>query len=334
MSVLMSNLCSELYLSSIRFVERWIFRMEDHEAAEYFEELLRKADGEPTSTGLAAIETLLRCIRQSSANTTNELHDELQKVVKAILNTDHSSASVQSASQLFLRFISLATAEQNVQEFSKLMDYYKDRGQRFVERVAKSRSFVSRFARPFIQSNMRILTHSCSRCVLRALVDAKKDGVSVEVFVTEAQPGLSGRRMHRSLEEAGISSTVILDSAVGYVMESIDAVFVGAEGVMETGGIINKIGTLNLAICAKAFNKPLYVMAECIKFIREYPLNQSDIPLEFKYSSSTLHANPCDLSKQHPRADYTPPQYINLLFTDLGILTPAAVADELIKLYT
>lgn len=31
--------------------------------------------------------------------------------------------------------------------------------------------------------------------------------------------------------------------------------------------------------------------------------------------------------------DYTPPIYITLLFTDLGILTPSAVSDELIKLY-
>lgn len=34
-----------------------------------------------------------------------------------------------------------------------------------------------------------------------------------------------------------------------------------------------------------------------------------------------------------PVRDYTPPQYITLLFTDLGVLTPAAVSDELIKLY-
>jgi translation initiation factor eIF-2B subunit alpha len=31
--------------------------------------------------------------------------------------------------------------------------------------------------------------------------------------------------------------------------------------------------------------------------------------------------------------DYTPPQYLSLLFTDLGILTPSAVSDELIQLY-
>jgi len=35
----------------------------------------------------------------------------------------------------------------------------------------------------------------------------------------------------------------------------------------------------------------------------------------------------------HPHIDYTPPQYITLLFTDLGVLTPSVVSDELIKLY-
>lgn len=39
------------------------------------------------------------------------------------------------------------------------------------------------------------------------------------------------------------------------------------------------------------------------------------------------------ISSENPACDYTPAQYISLLFTDLGILTPAAVSDELIRLY-
>ena len=35
----------------------------------------------------------------------------------------------------------------------------------------------------------------------------------------------------------------------------------------------------------------------------------------------------------HTLIDYTPAEYITLLFTDLGVLTPAAVSDELIRLY-
>uniref|UniRef100_A0A914ZVB0 Translation initiation factor eIF2B subunit alpha n=1 Tax=Parascaris univalens TaxID=6257 RepID=A0A914ZVB0_PARUN len=291
------------------------------------------------SIGLAAIKTLMKCIEDSKAKTVNELTDELKNVEKEMFTTDYSFTTIRSASELFLRFISLATAEQNVQEFSQLMDMYCKRGRIFIERVARSRSLISRFARPFVQNNSRILTHSFSRVVLRALIDAKGAGVDVHIFVTESHPDVSGKTMFNLLRDAGIRTTLILDSAVGYLMESIDMVLIGAEGVMETGGVINKIGTLSMAICAKAMNKPVYVMAESIKFVKEYPLNQSDIPFEFKYRSSVLQKSEgqspeVDLSEEHPTVDYTPPQYINLLFTDLGILTPAAVGDELIKLYT
>jgi translation initiation factor eIF-2B subunit alpha len=54
------------------------------------------------------------------------------------------------------------------------------------------------------------------------------------------------------------------------------------------------------------------------------------IKIVLQYTSSKLGR---DLSKEHPLVDYTPPSYITLLFTDLGILTPSAVSDELIKLY-
>lgn len=51
----------------------------------------------------------------------------------------------------------------------------------------------------------------------------------------------SREEMCRSLTNLGISCTVILDSAVGYVMEQVDMVMVGAEGVAESGGVINKV---------------------------------------------------------------------------------------------
>lgn len=47
--------------------------------------------------------------------------------------------------------------------------------------------------------------------------------------------------MLQDLQAAGISCTLILDSAIGYVMEQVDFVMVGAEGVVESGGIINKV---------------------------------------------------------------------------------------------
>ena len=46
------------------------------------------------------------------------------------------------------------------------------------------------------------------------------------------------------LRSCGIPCTVILDSAVGYVMGEVHCVMLGAEGVAESGGIINKVGIL------------------------------------------------------------------------------------------
>jgi len=51
-----------------------------------------------------------------------------------------------------------------------------------------------------------------------------------------------------------------------------------------------------------------------------------------QYRASKLTGD-VDLTQEHPMVDYTPPAYLTLLFTDLGILTPSAVSDELIKLY-
>lgn len=80
---------------------------------------------------------------------------------------------------------------------------------------------------------------------------------------------------------------------------------------------------------------------ESLKFVRQYPLNQRDI-IQFSgvsQAGTTLaeaEARPAERAevKFEKRAiDHTPPKYITLLFTDLGVLTPSAVSDELIKLY-
>ena len=104
-------------------------------------------------------------------------------------------------------------------------------------------------------------------------------------------------------------------------------------------------------------------MVESHKFNRIYPLTQNDIPWReithhhaesehqigagkgdsqsvMKGKNEESHQGgkeQCDrgmLTIEYDRVrDYTPPEYITLLFTDLGVLTPGAVSDEVIKLY-
>lgn len=52
-----------------------------------------------------------------------------------------------------------------------------------------------------------------------------------------------------------------------------------------------QIGTYQMAVMAKALNKPFYVVAESFKFVRMYPLNQRDLPNDEKvyYIFLSLH---------------------------------------------
>jgi translation initiation factor eIF-2B subunit alpha len=109
----------------------------------------------------------------------------------------------------------------------------------------------------------------------------KKNG-SFHVYICESAPDRSGTKMAEDLRKIGLQATVILDAAVGMIMEKIDFVLLGAEGVVESGGIINKIGTTSIGLCAQMLNKPVYVAVESFKFVRFYPLNNLDIPDEFK----------------------------------------------------
>ncbi len=79
------------------------------------------------------------------------------------------------------------------------------------------------------------------------------------------------------MNEWDVPVTVISDSAVAFYMGKVDMVLVGAQGVVENGGVLNKMGTLQVAIVAKSYNKPLYVASESYKFARIFPLDQADL---------------------------------------------------------
>lgn len=173
-----------------------------------------------------------------------------------------------------------------------------------------------------------ILVHSFSRVVLFTLIEAHRLNKRIFVYVTQASPVNSGELMHQRLKEEGIRCRLITDSAIGFFMDKVDVVLVGAEAVAKNGGIINQIGAYPLAVCAKAVNKPFYVLVESYKFSKLYPLKQEDIPKHLQFrDNAVVDEETCSV------VDYTPPQFVTLLITDLGPLATAAVSDVLMQLY-
>ncbi|KAH8044006.1 hypothetical protein JL722_14900 [Aureococcus anophagefferens] len=218
--------------------------------------------------------------------------------------------SVSSGSELFLRHVTRTFLE--FEDFDECKRMLGARGSSFARQSEASRARIAELGHAFAAETKHF-----------------------SVFVTEGRPDGAGVDYASDLAALGVPTTMILDTAVAYYMENVDVVLVGAEGVMENGGVINKVGTLTVATCAKAMRKPVYVAAESYKFARLYPLNQRDLPESHAHTVAlplpqSAHA---DVVAKSPACDYTPPQFITLLFTDLGILTPAAVSDELIRLY-
>ncbi|XP_063707320.1 translation initiation factor eIF2B subunit alpha [Culicoides brevitarsis] len=277
------------------------------------------------SVGIAAIKTLLLMLENNKFDTIQELHSEIQSTVTSLKATDKPITAIVSGSELFSRFITLGKFDdKTMDECQAIM---VQRGKVFLARLLECRKAIAQQGSQFITDGCRVLTHSRSRVVLETLIMAAQANKRFHVYVTKSVPDNGGEQTFQELTKAGINCTLILDSAIGYIMESVDMVLVGAEGVVESGGIINRIGTYTMALCAREMKKPFYVLTESFKFTRLYPLNQRDIPNDYKFCKSD------DIARAHPLVDYTPPAYITLIFTDLGILTPSAVSDELIKLY-
>lgn len=203
-----------------------------------------------------------------------------------------------------------------------------------------------------------LLTHGMSRVVTAIIKRAAQEGRRFRVIVTEGRPEGSGYQAAKALAEEPfpVPVTLTVDSGMGYAMEQATMVLVGAESVMESGGVVNKVrvrkeeggpcptltcpgptqlGTYPLAMSARVMKRPFYVAAESYKFSRLFPLGQHDLPAKPDAALTPFgdHTLPESADTLTPAHDYTPAEHITLLFTDLGVLTPSAVSDELINLY-
>lgn len=85
------------------------------------------------------------------------------------------------------------------------------------------------------------MIHSHSRAVTELLLLAARRHIRFSVFVTESRPTGEGLVTAKILRQNGIPVRVIADGAVGYVIQKVDKIFIGAEGVAESGGIINRV---------------------------------------------------------------------------------------------
>ncbi|KAM0746123.1 nagb/rpia/CoA transferase-like protein [Meredithblackwellia eburnea MCA 4105] len=329
-------------------------------AVDYYTNLLHSNDN--MSIPIAAIETLAQVISRSSSSTTTELLAQLHSASQQLADASFNPISTSCGSSLLLRFLTVQRPppEMSFQEFKKeLVKTVRD----FVKGSGRCRRVIAENMADFVRDESVLMVHGYSRVVVQALLyAAQSQKKRFQVYVTESRPYGLGLKTHAILSEAGIDCVVILDSAVSYIMAKADYAVCGAEAVCESGGLVNFIGGYQLALAAKAHGKPMYALAESFKFCRTFPLSQYDLPsslplppLSFPQTpstpstSTTIPPTPSrpmldspvptplsmtdEMTRSNPTLDYTPGELVNLIISDLGVMTPAGISDALLNVY-
>ena len=225
------------------------------------EEYYRKIVQNEKSSAIASLKTLEHFVVQDNSTTLQEFDKKFRQAFKILKDFD-PKLEVESVGEIYFHFITLDCAGDQVKNspFSMIfvfiiifsfcfqdMNAFKIRAIKqskiFFDKINNSREKLAKNARKFITDGCKILVHSYSGAVLESLKSARSMNKHLEVYVTESAPDYGGRKMVDALRAADISATLILDSAVGYIMERVRIVLVGAEGVVESGGIINKVSS-------------------------------------------------------------------------------------------
>lgn len=141
----------------------------------------------------------------------------------------------------------------------------------FADASVESCRRIGQHGAPLLPEGARVMTH-CNAGWL-ATVDygtalapvyvASRDR-AVHVWVCETRPRAQGGRLTAwELGSAGIPHTLLADTAAASLMSRglVDLVIVGADRITANGDVVNKVGTLERAICAKEFGIPFYVAA-------------------------------------------------------------------------
>jgi methylthioribose-1-phosphate isomerase len=155
---------------------------------------------------------------------------------------------------------------------------------------------------------------------------AVSQGKRIRVFATETRPRLQGAKLTAyELLRDGISVTLIVDGAAGYVMKKGMAkkVIVGADRI--TGGFVaNKVGTYLLALGAHANNVPFYVAAPSSTF--DLDQGNREITIEERNPQEVTHVGgvripPKGVEVFNPAFDLTPVDLVKGFITEKGVLT-------------
>jgi translation initiation factor eIF-2B subunit delta len=188
-----------------------------------------------------------------------------------------------------------------------------------------------------VVSGEKIMTTSNSLAVRRFLKSLVELGKKVELYVSESRPGREGLYLAEYAESLGIPTTLFVDSAARFFIKEVDKVFIGAEAIAANGAVVSKIGAGLVSLVSKEARKRVFVIAPTMKFSYEtihgellkLPEGGSELLVDVESGESL----PEGFVARVPLYEVIPPEYVDGIATEYGLIAPQAIPILLRNIY-
>jgi methylthioribose-1-phosphate isomerase len=201
------------------------------------------------------------------------------------------------------------------------------------QRSAESSKALGRAGASVLESGDSVLNHCWAETyIVETVSEALRQGKRITAFCTETRPYLQGARLTaESLTELGVETTVVTDGMGAYLMANglVTKLMTGADRVTMDGHVINKVGTLQLAIAAHELGVPFFAMVQSPDV--DAP-SASDVEIEVRNGDEVLTCMGVRTASHrakgfYPAFDVTPPKYVAGIVTDKGVYSPQNLSE-------
>jgi methylthioribose-1-phosphate isomerase len=279
-------------------------------------------------------------VLQSKATTTDELISDLEEAKKILFATRPTAVNLGWGLE---KIMNVAKTGNTVEEIRELVIFT---AKKMADEDIEINKKMGKNGASLFNDNDTIMTH-CNAGALATVAygtalgvirATRESGKNVKVIATETRPIQQGSRLTAfELKHDGFDVSLVPDTAVGYSMSNglVNKVIVGADRIVKTGHVFNKIGTYQVAIMAKQHGIPFYVAAPLSTIDME--TKAEDVVIEMRKGTEVTGIGdrktaPDDIKVINPAFDMTPPELISGIITEKGVAT-APYEESLQKLF-
>ncbi len=298
-----------------------------HQVADAIKNLVVR--GAP-AIGVSGAFGMALAVLQSNSQKKDDLIQDLQEAKKTLIETRPTAINLKWALD---KIMDVANKGSDVSEIKQSVI---DTAKKMADEDIQTNMTMGKIGSDLFDDNDTIMTH-CNAGALATVAygtalgvirAVKESGKNIKVIATETRPVQQGSRLTAfELKHDGIDVSLIPDTAVGYSMAKglVNKVIVGADRILRTGHVFNKIGTYQVATMAKQHGIPFYVAAPLSTF--DLKSKPDDVIIEQRKASEVTGIGdkktaPDDINVINPAFDMTPPELISGIITEKGVAKP------------